>query len=80
MERTTLARERNAVTCVVEAVADAVGTAPNELPPLYRAVDPDALEAVLDAPGACVRFEYADRIVEVRSDGTVSVDQAGPQG
>ncbi|NHN46034.1 hypothetical protein G9464_00285 [Halostella sp. JP-L12] len=80
MERTTLARDEGAVTRVVKAVADAVGTSPNELPPLYRTVDPDALETVLDAPGACARFEYAGHVVEVRGDGTVSVAEAGSQG
>lgn len=63
-------------TRVVEAVADAVGTDPLELePPLYHAIDLDALERLVENGSTkLVRFEYVDHTVTVRGDGTVLVD------
>lgn len=63
-------------TRVVEAVADAVGTDPLDLePPLYYAIDLDALERLVgEGSTKLVRFEYVDRTVTVRGDGTVLVD------
>lgn len=75
MERTALS-DGGVPTRVVEAVADAVDADPDELSPLYHAVDPDALEAVLDsADDARVQFEYAGRRIDVWSDGSVSVGE-----
>jgi hypothetical protein len=65
---------------VVVAVAEATGTDPAELPPLYEVIDPDALDAVfgagVDGTGGDrqweddreLRFSYAGREVSVRSD------------
>lgn len=67
---------------VVEAVADAHGVSPLDLePPLYEAVDPDALEqfvARADHPAASVTvtFTYAGHEVTVDGDGEVSVASA----
>ncbi|MFB6087450.1 MAG: HalOD1 output domain-containing protein [Haloarculaceae archaeon] len=68
--------EETTTADVVGAVAAAVGTDSRSLePPLYEVVDPDALEAVLNADGAVtVKFEYAGRSVVAQSDGTVTVD------
>lgn len=39
------------------------------VPPLYEAIDPEALESVLESPGTVtVRFEYAGYDVVIRSD------------
>lgn len=77
----TARSDGDVATRIVEAVADAVDSDPVELTPLYRAVDPDALEAVLEtADGARVRFEYEDRTVEVRSDGSVTVGEEESTG
>lgn len=44
------------------------------LPPLYDAVDPEALNAVVESPvTSSVAFTYADHDVLVDADGTVSV-------
>lgn len=62
---------------VVEAVADADGVGPEELaPPLYDAIDPDALERLLaTAPGTRrVVFTYNGYEVTVRGDGSVAID------
>lgn len=63
-------------TRVVEAVADAAGTDPLALePPLYHAIDLDALERLVASRSTrLIRFEYADHTVTVRGDGTVLVD------
>lgn len=44
------------------------------LPPLYRSVDPNALDAVIESSAtASVTFTYADRTVSGDTNGTVSV-------
>ncbi|WP_435177137.1 HalOD1 output domain-containing protein [Halorussus sp. AFM4] len=66
---------------VVTAVADATDRDPQALPPLYDAVDPDALEALVNRPphvgrgstGVEVAFEFADCVVTVSSTGDVDV-------
>lgn len=63
-------------TAVVGAVADAKAVDPLDLPPLYEAVDPDALGDLVGgaAGGARIEFAYAGCRVVVRGDGTVAVD------
>lgn len=68
---------------VITAVAYARECDPLELPPLFRILDPDALDSVF-APlnggrpldNASVVFEYADYIVTVNSHGTVELKAA----
>lgn len=68
-------------TRVVSAVAEEKGVDSTELPPLYDAIDPDALDALCNGEkGATmsrrpleISFRYADRIVRI-SDGAVVVD------
>ncbi|QCS43032.1 HalOD1 output domain-containing protein [Natrinema versiforme] len=90
MERNHTARETSAstpVTLVVEAVADREGVAPMELqPPLYDAVDPEALNALVssadgdtDTGTVRVSFEYNGYDITVGSDGDVSVGEPGTQ-
>ncbi|WP_369680798.1 HalOD1 output domain-containing protein [Halorubellus sp. JP-L1] len=62
---------------VIEAVADAERTDATDLvPPLYDAIDPDALESLFDNDGARgkVVFNYMTYEVSVFSDGYVSVN------
>jgi hypothetical protein len=68
---------------VVREVAEATGSDPTDLPPLYEVVDPDALDGLFRSrtaesetsgtevagSGPVVRFSYADRHVSVRRDG-----------
>lgn len=62
---------------VLQAVASVEGVEPHELdPPLYEAIDPDALERVFDgrAEGAvAVAFEYQGYRVQVADGGAVTV-------
>lgn len=78
-----IAPKEDVNTTIIMAVADATGTPAEELPPLFGAVDPDALSAMFQ-PGCDdrgrgsieVTFEMADCTVNIR-DGEVSVT---PQG
>lgn len=63
---------------VVEAIADATGVDPLELPPLYDSVDPDALDSLFSHDGASASitslcFEIGDCEVVVRGSGEVVV-------
>lgn len=59
---------------VVTAVAAVTGRKPAACPPLFDAVDPDALDAIFDDRQAgLVAFEYGGCDVRVRGD-TVSVE------
>ena len=78
MASTTLDYHRDSPSLrVVEALADATDTDPLELEPLYNVVDPEALDRLFRTDShisASVRFEYEGHTVEVRSDGSVSID------
>ncbi|WP_232701674.1 HalOD1 output domain-containing protein [Halobacterium wangiae] len=60
---------------IVLEVAKREHVEPTRLPPLYDVLDPDALTALLDAPGdsLTVKFAYCDYHVTVDSDGNVTV-------
>lgn len=66
---------------VIAAVADVTDTAPKDLtPPLFSAVDPEALDAVVEslgdgshAPESRVEFAYCGCDVTVKADGRVIV-------
>lgn len=58
---------------VVDVVAKDKGVEPTDLPPLHGAIDPDALEAVVEtgrdrSSVFYVEFEFAGRLVTI--DGT----------
>lgn len=65
-------------TAVVESVSDATDTPVLELPPLQKAIDPDALDALVaeQSTTASVTFRYADRVVTVNADQTIEVTPA----
>ena len=78
---------RLASEAVVVAVAAATRSDPLELPPLYDAVDPDALSDLFEPSptGAkrfegTVTFEYADHLVTVEGEGTITVEPFGDRG
>lgn len=63
-------------TAVVTAVAEAAGTDPVAIEPLYEAIDPDALDALVapptalgTAPSATIEFVYQDYRVRVGANG-----------
>lgn len=61
---------------VVSAVAAVTGREPTSLTPLYDAVDPDALDQIVDADGFVrVAFTYAGIAVAVDSRGRVRLQR-----
>ena len=61
---------------VVNAVADIEESDATELPPLYGAIDTDALDAIFVGDNAAsVTFEYHGYTVTVEEDRLVSVQQ-----
>ena len=79
MTETTLDHQTESLSLsVIEALADELDADPVELDPLYHAVDPEALDQLFQdstVGTARVQFAYGDHTVEVRSDGTVQVDE-----
>ena len=63
---------------IIEAVADAKGVDPLDLPPLYDSIDPDALDALFSHGASAIsitdlRFEVEDCAVLVRGSGEIVV-------
>lgn len=70
---------------VVENVARRAGVDEIDLPPLYDAIDPDALDALFDhrgkrpsEVGPCVIFPYAGFEVTVEHDGWLVISDLLP--
>ena len=62
-------------TAVVLSVADYLDCRPTDLPLLSTAIDPDALDALLDARGesVAITFSYAGCEVSLRDDGELTI-------
>ena len=62
-------------TGVVEAVSEATNREPLDLPQLYGAIDPDALDSLVRSSddAMSLTFPFADCEVTVLSDGEVAV-------
>lgn len=62
-------------TAVVMSVADSTGRNPTELPALSTAIDPDALDQLLDGLRESVEisFEYAGCDVSLKGDGELVI-------
>lgn len=60
---------------VVERIARREGVDPLDLPPLYSAIDPDILEAVVDqeSAGGKITFGYCGYEVTVDADRTITL-------
>lgn len=70
-----MVRERQTVSeRVIQKISTASGTDALELPPLYDAIEPDALDTLVEgmADGE-VSFTYAGYDVTVASDATISL-------
>lgn len=83
MTRSPVTRAGSPSRAVIEAVAAHEGVDPIDLEtPLHRAVDPDALDALVDdaatgdAATPRIEFTYDDYRVRVAGDGTVAVAPA----
>lgn len=69
--------DRKPSEAVVDAVAAIADTEPAKLSPLYRTVDPEALDALCRNPGASaqptVQFNYEGFVVTVTDTDGVSI-------
>lgn len=73
--RSTTVSER-----VIEEVATTINSDALELPRLYDAVDPDALDALVERMSdGEISFTYAGQVVTVDSAGTVDVEDPAPR-
>lgn len=68
LEQTALNIDEPVLDIVVDAVAQAEGVCPDALEPIYDAVDPDAVDALLETPSATVSFFYCGYKVEIDRD------------
>lgn len=83
--RTTFDNAAESVSeSVISAVADATGSDPVAMPPLYNAINPDALDALFQPATAAPKrgdrtltFTYNDHRVTVSSDGVLVVEPFG---
>lgn len=71
-------------TAIVETVAEATGVDPTAVPPMYDALDPDALDTLVGTGATdsgrsdlTVSFTVDDRVVAVSDTGEVAVRPAG---
>jgi len=61
---------------IVEKTAKATDTDTLEQPPLYDAVDPEALDTLIERMSSGeVEFVYAGHDVTVESDGTITLEE-----
>ena len=61
---------------IVERIADTTGSDVSELPTLYDAVDPEALDTLVERMSSgVVSFTYADHRVTVNSDGSIHLEE-----
>lgn len=67
---------------IVQAAATITDVDPLELPPLFEAVDPDALDALVSSSaasgtGPLVEFRYEGYVVTVAQGGEVALSKPG---
>lgn len=59
---------------VIQAVADAEGVDPVDLPPVFESIDPDALDQVVSRIEGHVRFDYCGYTVTVDQHGVTDLE------
>lgn len=85
VERRRFGHEKHRVsTAVIEAVAEYAECDPDELPPLYNTVDPDALDRLFESKGGLapreggtVGFNYAGYRVRIEVGRAIDVTVSG---
>jgi hypothetical protein len=59
---------------IVNRIADVNDCDPTEIPPLYEAIDPDALDSLFLHSSPAVQFEYAGHQVTITPNEVILVD------
>ena len=83
MRTTEPVRAISASNAIVNRVANAEGVEATELTPLYTAIDPDALDALVGGHGRSasslkIEFSYQGYDVTVTGEGVIHLDGAAP--
>lgn len=68
---------RSPARAVIEAVATAEGVEPDELPPIYDAIEPEALDSLFagrDSSAVRIDFRYAGHDVTLEGNGEVGLE------
>lgn len=74
---TMLDAARDPSEAIVAAVAEREDAHPTEVPPLYHAIDPDALDRLFDGRRrGRVTFEYAGYEITVRGPDRISIRES----
>lgn len=76
LQRSEWTGDESVCLAVLRTVAAVSNKTPTDLPPLYEAVDPDALEELMRSDsGQTIEatFPYFGYVITVRSDGEISV-------
>ncbi|WP_227376328.1 HalOD1 output domain-containing protein [Haladaptatus halobius] len=60
---------------IIQQVADAAECDPCDLPPLYEAIDPDALDALYRHGSPAVEFDYAGYHISIAAEQMISIDK-----
>lgn len=74
--------DRSPTDVIIEALAEAAGVDPEELPPLYEFIEPDAIDTLFDrhdgaeGSGALLSFTVDTWNVFLRADGRIRVCDA----
>ncbi|WP_247730693.1 HalOD1 output domain-containing protein [Halovivax limisalsi] len=76
--RSTIDSSEGSVLSIVSRVADEAGVEPTDLPPLYDAIDPEALSRLAESASGplTVRFEFAGYEIRIDEAGDVELSPA----
>lgn len=71
-----MSKEEQVSTALVQEIAAAEGVDPTELPPLYDAIDTDALDALVQQSGAAdvtVEFDYGNYRIHIGGTREITI-------
>jgi len=69
-------------TAIVQELATVEGVEPEELPPLYDAIDTDALDTLIhqsDTDDVTIGFDYGQYRIHVEGTGEITVTPSEPR-
>lgn len=69
-------QDRTISATVVSAIAELTESDPGSIKPLYKVIDPDALERLFNQDQGHIRFTYNGCDVAISADGVVHVSHS----